>query len=53
MRIRLPIRAVDSPQDHRHRLQTIRSYEYSDAATLLEDFWKSEDAVLRERGVIR
>jgi hypothetical protein len=40
------------PQDHRHRLRTIRAYEYSDAATLLADFWTTVDAVLRERGVI-
>jgi hypothetical protein len=40
------------PQDHRHRLRTIRSYEYQDAATLLADFWETVDAVLRERGVI-
>ena len=26
--------------DHRHRLKTIRSYDYRDAATLLADFWK-------------
>jgi hypothetical protein len=26
------------PQDHRHRLRTIRPYEYQDAATLLADF---------------
>src|ERR1700731_2421625 len=26
------------PQDHRHRLRTIRAYEYRDAATLLGDF---------------
>ncbi|WP_117193287.1 toxin-antitoxin system TumE family protein [Rhizobium terrae] len=38
--------------DHRHRLRTIRPYDYSDAGTLLEDFWKEVDAVLRERGVI-
>ena len=25
-------------QDHRHRLRTIRPYDYEDAATLLEDF---------------
>jgi Family of unknown function (DUF6516) len=25
-------------QDHRHRLRTIRPYEYRDAATLLADF---------------
>ena len=40
------------PQDHRHRLRTIRPYEYQDAATLLADFWETVDAVLRERGVI-
>jgi hypothetical protein len=39
------------PQDHRHRLHRIRSYEYSDAASLLADFWQTVDAVLRERGV--
>jgi hypothetical protein len=40
------------PQDHRHRLRTIRAYHYHDAATLLDDFWTTVDAVLRERGVI-
>jgi hypothetical protein len=40
------------PQDHRHRLRSIRAYEYSDAATLLADFWRTVDAVLRDRGVI-
>ena len=39
--------------DHRHRLRTIRPYEYRDAATLLADFWAEVDAVLRERGVLR
>ena len=36
--------------DHRHRLRTVRPYEYRDAAKLLEDFWKEVDEVLRERG---
>jgi hypothetical protein len=40
------------PQDHRHRLRTIKAYEYKDAATLLADFWNTVDAVLRERGII-
>ena len=38
--------------DHRHRLRTIRPYDYTDAAALLADFWAEVDAVLRERGVI-
>ena len=33
-------------QDHRHRLKTIRPYDYQDAATLLADFWAEVDAVL-------
>jgi hypothetical protein len=41
------------PQDHRHRLRTIRAYEYKDAATLLGDFWEMVDAVLRQRGIVR
>ncbi len=38
--------------DHLHRLRTIQPYEYQDAATLLEDFWKEVDAVLKEGGSI-
>jgi len=41
-----------SRRDHRHRLRTVRPYEYEDAAKLLEDFWKEVDKVLRERGSI-
>lgn len=37
--------------DHKHRFRTIRPYEYSDATTLLTDFWIEVDAVLREKGV--
>ena len=40
------------PQDHRHRLRSVRPYDYQDAATLLGDFWATVDSVLRERGVI-
>ena len=45
-----PGRRQSGEHDHRHRLRTIRSYEYMDAATLLEDFWKEVDEALRERG---
>ncbi|WP_024279458.1 DUF6516 family protein [Xanthobacter sp. 126] len=40
------------PQDHRHRLQTVKPYAYQDAGALLADFWALVDAVLKERGVI-
>ncbi len=39
--------------DHRHRLRTVRPYDYQDAATLLMDFWREVDALLRERGVFK
>ena len=35
--------------DHRHRLRAIGPYDYRDAATLLEDFWKEVDGILREK----
>jgi hypothetical protein len=38
-------------KDHRHRLKTVRPYEYKDAATLLVDFWAEVESVLQERGV--
>jgi hypothetical protein len=44
--------ARGGPQDHRHRVRTIRAYKYRDAASLLADFWSTVDAVLRERGVL-
>lgn len=40
------------PQDHRHRIRSVRPYEYRDAGTLLADFWAVVDVVLRERGVL-
>jgi hypothetical protein len=41
-----------APQDHRHRLRTVRPYDYQDAAALLADFWMLVDEVLKGRGVI-
>lgn len=38
--------------DHKHRFRTIRPYDYTDAATLLADFWAQVDSVLEEKGVI-
>lgn len=53
-----PVRNSDGPggralpaQDHKHRLKTVRPYEYRDAAALSEDFWREAEAVLAERGV--
>ena len=47
-----PGRRRSGRRDHRHRLRSIRPYEYTDAATLLEDIWKEVDEVPRERGAL-
>ena len=38
-------------KDHRHRLRVVKAYDYSDAGTLLEAFWKEVDSVLHEKGI--
>ena len=38
-------------QDHKHRLSTVRPYDYRDAVALVADFWSEVEAVLREMGV--
>jgi hypothetical protein len=43
-------RGAQRKHDHKHRLRTIRPYDYRDAATLLADFWKDVDDVLHELG---
>lgn len=40
-----------SEQDHKHRLHTVRPYDYRDAAALVGDFWAEVEAVMREKGV--
>lgn len=46
-----PVGGRRAEQDHRHRLSTMRPYEYSDPAALVADFWSEVEAVLREMGV--
>lgn len=53
-----PVRATAGPggkgrmaQDHKHRLKTVRPYEYRDAASLLEDFWREVEDVLAQKGM--
>ena len=40
-----------SPYDHKHRLGIVRPYRFRDAGTLIEDFWREVDSVLKEKGV--
>lgn len=38
-------------KDHKHRLHTVRAYDYTNAASLLAAFWKEVESVMRERGI--
>ena len=44
-------RSRRSTHDHKHRLKTVRPYDYENAASLLTDFWTEVEAVLAERGM--
>lgn len=46
-----PSGKAKGPNDHKHRLKTIKPYDYKDAGTLIEDFWIEVEAVLAERGL--
>jgi len=39
--------------DHKHRIRTVKPYDYSDAGSLLTDFWTEVDKVLKEKGIIK
>jgi hypothetical protein len=52
----VPVRAgrpdqITSPFDHTHRRCHALPYGYSDAPTLLVDFWRDVEKTLREEGV--
>jgi len=49
---RSPGRTRHTQPDHKHRLLTVKPYDYQDAAALLTDFWIEVDAVLNDKGVI-
>ena len=38
-------------KDHRHRLRTVRPYDYTDAGALVAAFWSEVESVMREKGV--
>jgi hypothetical protein len=46
-----PSRRTSATNDHRHWRGATRPYAFSDAATLMQDFWTDVYALLRERGV--
>lgn len=40
-----------SERDHLHRRETVRPYHYRDADTLLDDFMREVEAILRKEGI--
>jgi hypothetical protein len=46
-----PGAVTPAAHDHRHRLKSVRPYEYKGPADLLEDFWREVDAMLKMLGV--
>jgi hypothetical protein len=38
-------------RDHLHRGETVRPYVYRDADTLIDDFWREVETILRKAGV--
>lgn len=49
---RRPGGAAKDACDHRHRMDRVRPYRFTDAVTLVEDFWAEVDRFLKEKGVV-
>ena len=46
-----PAGRSSASRDHLHRGETVRPYVYRDADTLIGDFWREVEAILRKAGV--
>jgi hypothetical protein len=46
-----PARRSRSQRDHLHRGDNVRPYSYRDAETLLDDFWREVESILRKEGI--
>lgn len=47
----VPGQAKGAAKDHKHRLRTVRPYDYTDATALLAAFWSEVESVMRNKGV--
>ena len=47
-----PVGKANVGFDHKHRLRSVRPYDYQDAATLLADFWHEVEIFLHEKGIV-
>jgi hypothetical protein len=46
-----PAGRSSAARDHLHRGESVRGYAYRDADTLLEDFWREVEAMLKKEGI--
>jgi hypothetical protein len=49
--IRGPAGRSSAARDHLHRGESVRGSAYRDADTLLEDFWREVEAILKKGGI--
>ena len=45
-----PAGRFSAVRDHLHRGETVRPYRYRDADTLMDDFWREVEAIVRKAG---
>lgn len=48
---RAPASRSSRARDHLHRGESVRPYAYRDADTLMDDFWREVEAILKREGV--
>jgi hypothetical protein len=46
-----PAGRSSAARDHLHRGESTRPYAYRDADTLMDDFWREVDAILKKEGI--
>lgn len=46
-----PAGRSSTARDHLHRGESLRPYAYRDADTLMDDFWREVEAILKREGV--
>jgi hypothetical protein len=46
-----PAGRSSAARDHLHRGEAVRGYVYRNADTLLEDFWRAVEAILKKEGI--
>lgn len=46
-----PAGRSSAARDHAHRGESVRRYAYRDADTLIDDFWREVEAILKKEGI--